>query len=61
MITGAQDLVTHAELQEGLGRVLEHLGLSVAQLEQEASVGRFSSERARSIWLAYVTCLGGLP
>lgn len=58
MTTGEQDLVTFEELQEGLQRVLEHLGMTVAQLEAEARAGRFSSERARSVWMAYRTCLG---
>ncbi len=59
MTTG--DLVTYEELQAGLQRVLDHLGMSVAELEAEASVGRFSSQRAHTVWMAYLTCLGGLP
>lgn len=43
-------ILTKHELQAAADRVLDSLGLTAAQLQDQARTGRFSSERARFAW-----------
>lgn len=51
----APDLVgvlAAGDVERAVGESLAELGLSFAELEAEARHGRFSSDRARLVWLA---------
>jgi hypothetical protein len=46
------EIATHDDVQRFVTEALNSLGLSFEELEHQAELGRFDSDRARLVWMA---------